>query len=97
MTFIQQNKTKTNKSLKSGVFKLNCGSCPKLYIGQTGRNFKDRIQEHQRSFEKEDENSNYSLHLSESLHLPNFDYEILHVESKGARLNALKSLEINNV
>ena len=94
-TYIRNNKTKTDPSLKSGVYKLQCGSCPKLYIGQTGRTFKDTIQEHRRSFIKEDKISKYSTHIIEEPHTPNFDYTILHVESKGLRLNALESLEIN--
>jgi hypothetical protein len=40
-------KVKTpNKFEQCGVYKLNCNSCHKAYIGQTGRNFKTRFKEH---------------------------------------------------
>jgi hypothetical protein len=29
---------------KSGIYQLNCGGCPKKYIGQTGRNFQTDIR-----------------------------------------------------
>lgn len=43
-------KDKTSKFEKSGVYKLNCSECNSIYIGQTGRNFKTRYLDHNRSF-----------------------------------------------
>ena len=31
---------------KSGVYKLKCGECNKIYLGETGRKFKIRMNEH---------------------------------------------------
>jgi hypothetical protein len=46
-------KTKTpNKFDQCGVYKMNCNSCPKAYIGQTGRNFKTRYKEHMQDIKK---------------------------------------------
>ena len=46
---IKNDKSKTPDE-KSGVYKLECGTCDKVYIGQTGRTFRERRQEHFRSY-----------------------------------------------
>ena len=92
---IKNNKNKTKKEQKCGVYKLKCGSCAKIYIGQTGRSFEKRIKEHKTSFNKKYTNSHYALHLNNEKH--NFDknFEILHLENKSIKLNLLESMEIN--
>lgn len=47
---LQNNKDKMDKLTKSGVYRLSCGDCEGVYIGQTGRNFKIRKQEHSRAY-----------------------------------------------
>lgn len=94
---IKNNKSKTDKEQKSGVYKLNCENCECTYIGQTGRNFKKRIKEHFTSFITEKSDSNYANHLIESEHQFNKNFEILHMEKKGYKLNLLESLEINKL
>lgn len=94
---IKNNKSKLNKGNKSGVYKLKCNDCPKVYIGQTGRNFEKRVNEHHASFIKNKTDSNYSNHLLETNHTFNFNYDILHIEDKGKKLNLLESLEINKL
>jgi hypothetical protein len=37
---------KPDKYESSGIYELRCKSCPRKYIGQTGRNFKTRYREH---------------------------------------------------
>ena len=93
--FIKNNKTKTVKNKKSGVYKLTCGDCPKIYIGQTGRNFSKRLKEHLSSFNKGKTDSSYANHLLECNHTFNNNFKILHNEQKGLKLNLLESLEIN--
>lgn len=92
---LKNNKDKTDQNNKSGVYKLTCGSCPKIYIGQTGRNFKKRISEHKNSYIKNKTDSTYACHLIEEKHLFNDNFNILHVENKGQRLSLLECLEIN--
>lgn len=94
-TFIKNNKDRTNKDNKSGVYKLTCNDCPMVYVGQTGRSFKKRIQEHQRSYRLDSTHSTYANHLNELGHSFNNNYEIIHVENKSSRLTLLESLEIN--
>ena len=93
---IKNNKSKTEKDNKSGVYELNCGSCNKIYIGQTGRTFKERVDEHFRSYRLKNKKSNYANHLLDNTdHVSNRDYKILHTADKGLKLNALESMEIN--
>ena len=94
--FIKNNKDKKDKKANSGIYRLNCGSCSKFYIGQTGRSFKVRIHEHRASFiNNKVEHSNYAKHLVNENH--NFDenFKILHIENKGQKLNNLEIMEIN--
>ena len=93
--YIKNNKSKTKKDCKSGVYLLNCGSCPKFYIGQTGRSFQKRINEHKFSFKKKKDNSNYAKHLLNDNHNFNDNFKVLHLENKGMKLNLLESMEIN--
>ncbi|XP_045466683.1 uncharacterized protein LOC123675373 [Harmonia axyridis] len=94
-TFVRNNKDKTNKDNKSGVYKLKCGDCHMVYIGQTERSFKKRIHEHQKSFTSNTTHSTYANHLKECRHEFNNNYQILHTENKSSRLTLLESLEIN--
>ena len=56
------------------------------------------MYDHDLSFRKEDGISNFAKHfLIETDHVFNTDFEILHVENKGLKLNALESLEINRL
>ena len=56
------------------------------------------MYDHDLSFRNEDGKSNFAKHfLIEPDHVFNTDFEILHVENKGLKLNALESLEINRL
>ena len=93
--FIKNCKDKTDKKYQSGVYSLSCGSCPKRYIGQTGRTFDKRINEHKKSFLLNKNDSNYANHLISENHNFNSNFNILHIQNKGIRLNYLLSLDIN--
>lgn len=88
------NKQKIDKLAKSGVYRLSCGECEGVYIGQTGRNFSKRRQEHLRSYRLKKDDSTYATHLLNMRHKPNWNMEVLHVVGKGRRLNTLEALEI---
>lgn len=79
---LKNNKDKTNKEDKSGVYELSCGTCDKKYIGQTGRTFKQRIKEHKYAFTHKLDKSNYSSHLIEENHTYNEKFKILHTCNK---------------
>lgn len=94
--YLKNNKDLTDKKEKSGVYLLQCGSCEKAYVGQTGRAFQTRMTDHDRSYTKEDGISNYAAHFLEKQdHSFNLDFKILHTSNKGSKLNALETLEIN--
>ncbi|CAH0562875.1 unnamed protein product [Brassicogethes aeneus] len=93
--FIKNNKDKSNRNKKSGVYQLTCTDCPK--IGQTGRSFITRIKEHRRSYINLKVDSAYASHLITENHTFNNNFKILHLENKGMKLNLLESLEINKL
>ena len=95
--FLKHNKSNTSKDQKSGIYKLNCGSCDKVYIGQTGRSFSRRIYDHQYSYNVNDRVSHYAKHVFDENHNFNDDFEILHVADKGKKLDLLETLEINRL
>ena len=95
--FLKNNKDKTDKTKKCGVYKLDCGSCPNSYVGQTGRTFGKRIKEHKRDFQYKKHNSAYSSHLIENNHNFNDNFSVLHIENKSKKLSLLESLEINKL
>lgn len=81
---------------KSGVYKLQC-DCGKAYIGQTGRTFKKRFQEHINCIKVNNNNlfSSFAEHILQTSHSfnPN-NFKILHIKTKGSDLNFLEQLEI---
>jgi hypothetical protein len=82
---------------KSGVYKLQCSSCPTVYIGQTGRKLKDRVAEHEKAFlNKTPERSNFAAHLIDSDHSfsKTTGTRLLHSVGRGRRLTALEEVEI---
>ena len=92
--FIKNNKSKTDKLQLLGVYELSCGSCEKVYVGQTGRKFGIRKHNYFRSYINKDSVSNYSTHLNEKNHCFNDDFKVLHWSYERAYLNALEFLEI---
>jgi hypothetical protein len=44
--YFWEKQNKLDKYKQSGVYQLKCLDCNKYYIGQTGRNFKQRYKEH---------------------------------------------------
>jgi hypothetical protein len=52
-----------DKYSKSGVYSLRCLSCDQNYIGQTGRSFKIRYDEHIRDIRFNKEKSKYASHM----------------------------------
>jgi len=67
-SYITQN-TRTNDIFaQSGFYELTCPDCGKAYVGQTGRDFRTRFNEHKRSFIHNSQTSKYTLHLIEYSH-----------------------------
>ena len=59
---------------KAGVvYKLDCNECDAVYVGKTGRQVKDRMQEHQNDIVKGKPISKVYHHVNETGHSFNFD------------------------
>ena len=89
-------KTKNNKN--TGIYQINCGECGMFYIGQTGRDFETRYNEHlPKNQNIKTLKSKFTLHLiNESHAFKNFDSDvkILHICQKGYKMDVLEELEI---
>ena len=55
------------------------------------------INEHKKSFLLNKNDSNYANHLISENHNLNSNFNILHIQNKGIRLNYQESLEINEL
>jgi hypothetical protein len=76
---------------KSGVYKITCGDCNHIYVGQSGRSLKTRLKEHldsKRPSHVADHMRDYNHHTS----INNVD--ILHLSQKGKKLDLLEAVEI---
>ena len=49
----------------TGVYKLSCPDCNKAFVGQTGRRFSIRYNEHNKAFYNNSHTSNFAQHLHE--------------------------------
>jgi hypothetical protein len=82
---------------RSGVYRPSCPDCRKAYIGQTGRNFRTRYNEHKRAFQYNHQFSKYALHAATQQHISGNIQEcmhILHTQNKGANLNTIERFHI---
>jgi hypothetical protein len=57
-----------NKHEKCGIYQLICTNCNKKDIGQTGRRFHIRFQEHFRDYKHKNNKSKFAQHLLENEH-----------------------------
>jgi hypothetical protein len=82
----------------SGVYRLTCPDCNKVYVGQTGRRFATRFKEHEKAFGSNSHTSSFVKHLNEEEHSfspMNSIMQILHYGKKGAHLNTLERFQIH--
>jgi hypothetical protein len=57
-----------DKYSQSGVYSLKCLSCDQIYVGQTGRSFKTRYEEHIGDIRHNKDKSKYALHMLQYKH-----------------------------
>ena len=79
------------------VYKVNCGDCQKCYIGETGRQLKIRLKEHERGSQSEDlsKMSGLSQHVIQTKHNIKFDeVKILYRESNFSKRKFKEGLAI---
>jgi hypothetical protein len=95
----QNRNINQNKFNKCGVYQLTCHDYNKI-IGQTGRPFNVRFQEHFRDSKYGNGKSNFAQHLIDNKHsiTPMEDImEILHITKKESMMNTLERFHIYNV
>lgn len=81
---------------KPGVYKVSCGECPAIYVGQTGRPLKERFKEHiSAAYSNNPERSAVALHCAAYGHDPEkLTANHIHICNKGKTLNRLEEVEI---
>ena len=81
---------------KSGVYRVACGDCNGVYIGETGRQLKTRIAEHKKAWEKgKMGESAFADHLIENNHSFREGSEVLlHRQNNFFKRMALEHIEI---
>lgn len=94
---LKNSKLENQYDNESGIYKLAC-SCNSIYIGKTFRKFKQRINEHYRSFiYNMPEKSNFSAHLLHPSHdfvsFPN-NYQIIKIIPNKRNIDLYEDLEI---
>jgi hypothetical protein len=71
-TIAQRTRTANSKPThdfeKSGIYKLECRTCHKVYVGQTSGTNKIRCREHMRYIRNNDPQSAYATHILETGH-----------------------------
>jgi hypothetical protein len=71
-TVQQQTRTRlretTSDHNKSGIYKLQCNTCNKAYIGQTNRYLSISYREHIRYIKNNDPQSAYAQHILQNIH-----------------------------
>jgi hypothetical protein len=99
--YLRQKNRKPDKYESSGIYELRCKSCPRKYIGQTGRNFKTRYREHILAIRNNNSAaSKYAQHTLETGHEYGKMEDILTIiqrEKKGRRLNSLEQFYIHRL
>jgi transposase-like protein len=91
------NKNHNNYYNRSGIYQLTCPDCNKKYVGQTGRSFHKRFQEHLRDYKYNLGSSKFAQHVTQNAHsFGPIDeiMEVLHLTSKGAVMNTLEKFHI---
>jgi len=86
------------KFTPSGVYKLTCPDCNKVYVGQTGRRFSTRYNKHKEAFYNKSHTSSFAQHLHEQAHsFGPIDkvLQVLHHHKKGAHLNMVERFYIH--
>ena len=92
------NNRNPDKFSLSGVCKLTCPDCKKVYIGQTGPDFTTRYNEHRHSFHNNSHISKFAQHLNEHIHSfgnINDVMQIPHYQKKSLHLNTIERFYIH--
>jgi hypothetical protein len=87
----------TEKYNNSGIYLMKCNECPLKYIGQMGRTFNTRSEEHMYNIKSNSSSRGYSKHILDARHSYNTienTMEVLKIGQKGTYLNTLEKYYI---
>jgi len=77
------------------VYAIPCTQCRDIYVGQTGRDIKERLAEHERAVNKKMRSNALAKHSEDTGHKPNFQgVKNLYVEKNPAVRLMLEGLTI---
>jgi hypothetical protein len=88
----------SDKYNQCGVYEIKCNSCPKRYMGQTGRNFRTRFKEHIHAIKTSKTTSKYAQHILETGHIYGKiedTLNVLHHENNGSIMNSWEQFRIH--
>ena len=68
----KKNAKKKQENTNSVVYKVPCGGCSKVYIGETYRGFKKRLSEHKADIRCHKPTSSFVMHINDKQHLPDW-------------------------
>ena len=74
---------------KSVVYQIPCGTCSKVYIGETGRGLDQRLKEHKRDVRNGMDHSSFVVHAHQTNHLPDWNRASILVKCKSKRLRKM--------
>lgn len=80
---------------RSGIYRISCNLCGKLYVGQSGRAIATRLAEHERSWRLKKRDSTFAEHAFNECHAFDIKCDVLHRANKGRKLTLLEILSIN--
>ena len=93
---LTNNKPPKPAEKEAGVYRINCTSCEKCYIGETGRNLPTRIKEHKRDVRTNKIASGLAVHSNTVFH--NFDFnsaELIFKSNNLEKRHVIESALIN--
>ena len=82
---------RSNNDRAGVVYGLDCESCPSIYVGESGRQVKDRMKEHQSDILKKKPVSKIYCHTAETGH--SFDFENVRILDSCSNVRVRRQLE----
>ena len=61
--------TVEEETMKGVVYEIPCRECDQVYIGETGRNLRERLKEHQYAVNKKDMKNGTATHACQRQHM----------------------------
>ena len=105
LVFTQNNKLTHNlvrnkppkRLITSGIYEIKCGTCKKIYVGETGRDLKQRIKEHKLDIRSGNDKNALFTHLRDSQHQIDFkNLQIIYPSTHSRKRRIIESAIINH-